>query len=43
MDDLRYNGRHPLEVRDMSVAQRCTRGFNCDAQGKVNSLDGWKL
>ena len=26
--------RHPLEMKEMSVVQRCTRGFNCDAEGE---------
>ena len=26
--------RHPLEMKEMSVAQRCTRGFNCYTEGE---------
>ena len=40
---LRCNPRHPFEVKETSVAERCTRGVNSDAEGEVNSLDCWKL
>ena len=40
---LEMQSKHPFEVKETSVAERCTRGLNSDAEGEVNSLDGWKL